>query len=143
MPDAPDLTLYDATVQAIAAATHLEDDRFLGSKAALLVLARKIDAWDVIVRWAVEDRDRDAKGGRPTVPQNDNVSISAYAKLSEQMGLTPTGQKALEQLPRTASAPERAAPKGDTPNGGPADEDGGKKARITAIRAGRPVPGAG
>jgi hypothetical protein len=138
-----DLTLYEATEKAIAAAKHLEDDRFLGSKAALLVLARKIDAWDVIVKWAVEDRDRDAKGGRPTVPQNDNVSISAYAKLSEQMGLTPTGQKALEQIPRTASAPERVTPKGDDPDGGTADEDGGKAARIAASRAGRSVPGAG
>jgi len=138
-----DPSLYDETVVALKAATHLADDRFRGSKAALLALARKIDAWDIIVRYAIEDRDAEAKGGRPTVPQNDNVSISAYAKLSEQMGLTPTGQKALEQMPRTGIKPEKATTKEGTPDGGSADEGRSKTARISSIRAGRSVPGAG
>jgi hypothetical protein len=30
------------------------------------------------------------------VPQNDNVSISAYLKYCDQLGLTPAGRKSLE-----------------------------------------------
>lgn len=123
----------DATLASFEVATYLTpaDE---GAKAALLALARKIDAWDVIVEWAFEDADED--GGRPRVPQNDNVSISAYLKGCEQLGLTPTGRAALAKLEaateatvtrarRASSAGQRVKP------AGPA-----KLARVTAMRAG-------
>ena len=86
--------LVQATEDAIAAAKHLTDmDQ--GALEALRALARKIDAWDQIVEWAIEDA-RGAEGKRPAVPQNDNVSISAYLKYCDQLGLTPAGRKSLE-----------------------------------------------
>jgi hypothetical protein len=139
----PSNTLVEATERAFEASPHLRDDRYAGAMAALLALARKIDAWDVIVRMAIEDRDADGKGGRPAVPQNDNVSIASYAKLSEQLGLTPSGQKALQHV-TSGNAPAKAkgatAPTtGGTDDGGQADGTG-KTAKITALRAGRSVP---
>ena len=65
-----------------------------GAIEALRALARKIDAWDMIVRWALDDAEDEDR--RPAVPQNDNVSISAFLKGCEQLGLTPTGRKALD-----------------------------------------------
>ena len=85
--------LLDATHKAIAAATHLTDED-AGAIEALILLARKIDAWDVIVQWAIEDAAED--DARPRVPQNDNVSISAYFKACDQLGLAPAGRKALD-----------------------------------------------
>lgn len=83
-----------ATEASIEAATHLTDlDK--GAIEAVLALARKIDAWDQIVEWALDDA-AESKDGRPKVPQNDNVSISAYLKGCEQLGLTPSGRKALD-----------------------------------------------
>lgn len=59
-----------------------------GAVAAARALARKIDAWDVIVDWALEDvQERDGKG-RPAVPANDNVSIASFLKYMEALGLT-------------------------------------------------------
>lgn len=91
MPD-----LVDATERAIEAAKHLTtaDD---GAIEAMRALARKIDAWDQVVQYALDDlAGEEAKGARPKVPQNDNVSISAYLKYCDQLGLTPAGRKALE-----------------------------------------------
>lgn len=86
--------LIDATESAIKAAKHLTemDD---GAVEALRALARKIDAWDQIVEWALDDA-RQSEGKRPSVPQNDNVSISAYLKACDQLGLSPVGRKTLE-----------------------------------------------
>jgi len=107
------MSLVDETLASFAAATHLseKDD---GPKAALILLARKIDAWDQIVGWALDDAAE--SGGRPTVPQNDNVSISAYFKACDQLGLTPSGRKALGLA-----------------GGGVSD----KKAKLTALRGGK------
>jgi hypothetical protein len=86
--------LVNETEHSIAAAKHLtEMDK--GAVEALRALARKIDAWDQIVEWALDDA-RAKDGGRPTVPQNDNVSISAYLKYCDQLGLSPAGRKSLE-----------------------------------------------
>lgn len=86
--------LIDATEDAIKAAKHLTDmDQ--GAVEALRALARKIDAWDQVVEWALDDA-RAAEGKRPAVPQNDNVSISAYLKYCDQLGLSPAGRKSLE-----------------------------------------------
>ena len=85
--------VFGSLEESIKASSHLTDlDR--GAMEALRALARKIDAWDVIVEWALDDAREDE--GRPRVPQNDNVSISAFLKGCEQLGLTPTGRKALD-----------------------------------------------
>lgn len=86
--------LVKATEEAIAAASHLVDSD-QGAVEAMRALARKIDAWDEIVAWAIEDA-AGQDGKRPSVPQNDNVSISAYLKYCDQLGLTPAGRKALD-----------------------------------------------
>jgi hypothetical protein len=86
--------LVEATEAAIKAATHLTDaDQ--GAIEAMRALARKIDAWDVIVEWALDDA-AGKKGARPAVPQNDNVSLPAYLKYCDALGLTPNGRKSLE-----------------------------------------------
>lgn len=92
-------SLVEATASAVEAATHLTpaDD---GAVAAMLALARKIDAWDQIVEYALDDIAGAAKGARPAVPQNDNVSLSAYLKFCDQLGLTPAGRaKLVEKKP--------------------------------------------
>ena len=86
--------LVTETEKSIAAAAHLTD-MDSGAKEAILALARKIDAWDQIVEWAIDDAVV-RPGTRPAVPQNDNVSISAYLKYCDQLGLTPAGRKSLD-----------------------------------------------
>lgn len=86
--------LVKATEDAIKAASHLVPSD-MGAVEAMRALARKIDAWDQIVDWALADA-ADRPGARPAVPANDNVSISAYLKYCDQLGLTPAGRKALE-----------------------------------------------
>lgn len=89
--------LVDATETAIAAAGHLTDADE-GAVEALRSLARKIDAWDVIVEWAL-DEAADLEQ-RPRVPQNDNVSLPTYLKFCESLGLTPAGRvKLVEKKP--------------------------------------------
>jgi hypothetical protein len=90
--------LIDATEVAIKAADHLTDMDD-GAVEALRALARKIDAWDRIVEFALDDvAGNESKGARPAVPQNDNVSISAYLKFCDQLGLTPAGRKSLDMV---------------------------------------------
>lgn len=86
--------LVAATEAAVVAADHLTDAD-AGAIEAMRALARKIDAWDQIVEWALEDAEDD--GSRPRVPQNDNVSISAYLKYCESLGLTPSGRSTLSK----------------------------------------------
>jgi hypothetical protein len=85
-------SIVQATEDAIAAADHLADAD-AGAVEALRALARKIDAWDVIVGWALDDA-REFES-RPTVPQNDNVSLPTYLKFCESLGLTPAGRARL------------------------------------------------
>lgn len=93
--------IIEATDLAIAAADHLTDAD-LGAVEALRLLARKIAAWDQIVEWALDDAARTES--RPAVPANDNVSISAYVKTCDQLGLTPAGRKSLvEKRPEAKS----------------------------------------
>ena len=86
------MSLLDATNEAIGAAAHL-GPMDAGAVEALRDLARKIDAWDVIVEWALDDI---AGGGRdsvrPAVPANDNTSLPTYLKFCESLGLTPAGR---------------------------------------------------
>jgi hypothetical protein len=88
------MSLVDETQAAVDAATHLTDQD-KGAVEAMFALARKIDAWDQIVEWALDDAREHEK--RPTVPQNDNVSLSAYLKFAESLGLTPAGRVKLAE----------------------------------------------
>jgi hypothetical protein len=88
------MTVFEQAKGSVEAASHLTS-MDVGAVEAYFALARKIDAWDEVVRWAIEDAGD--TGSRPTVPQNDNVSLSAFLKYSDQLGLTPAGRKALDQ----------------------------------------------
>jgi len=94
--------LLDATNEAIEKAAHLKDPVYAGSIEAIRSLARKIDAWDVIVQWALEDADE--RESRPAVPQNDNVSLASYLKYADALGLTPDSQGA---IPRKGAEPKK------------------------------------
>ena len=130
---APDLeiTLVEATRRAVAAEPRLRDPRYAAALVNLMRLARKIDAWDVIVQWAIEDQAGKGRGGRPAVPQNDNVSASAYAKQLAELGLTPAGRKSLGQPLRDFDTPERV-PAPPAEEKGPTD--GGKLSSLDAYR---------
>ena len=92
------MDLVAATELSITASKFEDVDA--GAVEALRALARKIQAWDVIVEFALGDA---AEGqSRPAVPQNDNVSISAYLKYCDQLGLTPAGRKVLGQKKEVA-----------------------------------------
>jgi hypothetical protein len=107
------IDLVAETEKAIQAATHLTDAD-AGAVEAMRALARKIDAWDQIVEFALEDAAE--REGRPSVPANDNVSISVYLKYCDQLGLSPAGRSALGLR-----------------DGGVSD----KKAKLTALRGGK------
>lgn len=87
-------SLAQATEAAIDAADHLTPAD-AGAIEALRALARKIDAWDRIVEWALDDAR--ANESRPPVPQNDNVSLPTYLKFCESLGLTPAGRGRLAE----------------------------------------------
>lgn len=106
------IDLIGATEKSINAARLDAVDS--GAVEALRALARKIQAWDEIVEFALEDADQMDK--RPAVPQNDNVSLSAYLKYCDQLGLSPAGRKALGLKKEAVDA---------------------KAAKLTALRGGR------
>lgn len=88
------MSILNAVDKALAAATHLDDlGADAGAVEALRALARKIDAWDEIVQWAIEDAAE--VDGRPKVPANDNTSLPTFLKYCEALGLTPGSRKAL------------------------------------------------
>ena len=89
------MSLVDETLAAVKAAGDNLTAADRGAVEAMLALARKIDAWDQIVRWALDDACDGER--RPTVPQNDNVSLSAYLKFAESLGLTPAGRAKLAE----------------------------------------------
>ncbi|MFJ9387719.1 hypothetical protein ACIRON_02790 [Nocardioides sp. NPDC101246] len=66
--------------------------------AAIRALADKIDAWDDIVQWAIEDAGAE---GRPKVPANDNVTLPTFLKFCESLGLTPAGRQRLADKKET------------------------------------------
>lgn len=108
------IDMVAATEKAIEAAKSHLTDADAGAIEALRALARKIDAWDQIVEWALDDAIQ--YDSRPAVPQNDNVSISAYLKYCDQLGLSPAGRKSLDVKGGSVS---------------------GKKAKLTALRGGK------
>ena len=83
----------DESVEA-ALDRSLRNAKHLRAKDAAAValarsLARKIDAWDVIVGWALDDvAEADGKA-RPAVPQNDNVSTATMLKTLTSLQLVP------------------------------------------------------
>lgn len=90
-----DESCVDATEIAIRAATHLTA-MDAGAIEALRKIARKIDAWDVIVQWALDDVDgKRGMDARPKIPEHDNVTIPTYLKYCDSLGLTPAGRERL------------------------------------------------
>lgn len=85
----------EALDMAVEAATHL-GPMDAGAIEAARALADKIDAWDVIVQWAVADAHDDGPTARPKVPANDNTSLPTFLRFCESLGLTPAGRKSLE-----------------------------------------------
>lgn len=79
------LSVSEALEASLAAATHLEP-KHAATVGAARALAAKIDAWDVIVQWALEDAAESES--RPKVPANDNTSLGTYSRYLEQLGLT-------------------------------------------------------
>lgn len=98
----------DASVSA-ALERSIRNASFLKAKdaaavAAARALARKIDAWDVIAEWALEDVHDEGK--RPAVPQNDNVSLASFLKYLDMLGLVPTTHQSKSAGRQTAAEPE-------------------------------------
>lgn len=93
------VSVFEGFQAAVAAADHVDAAGVdAAAVAAAGALARKIDAWDQIVEWALDDA---AGEGRPVVPANDNTSLPTFLKYCESLGLTPKVRGALdEQKPR-------------------------------------------
>ena len=86
-----DVSLEEALRRSVRNAKHLRV-RDAALVRAAFDLARKIDAWDQIVDWAIEDAAE--SGGRPAVPANDNVSLATFLKFMTTLGLVPPEQEA-------------------------------------------------
>lgn len=104
------MSLVEEFDRAVEAAGAQLDDRDKAAIALTRMLARKIDSWMVIVEWA--EKDADDQGGRPAVPQNDNVSMSAFLKALDALGLTPMSRKTIEAA-RFAKPTTEGAPSSD------------------------------
>lgn len=123
-------TALDASVEA---ATHLTD-MDLGVIEAARALADKIDAWDVIVEWALDDANQD-RTGRPKVPQNDNVSLASFLKYCESLGLTPAQRK--DRAPTTATPGVGSRKKSDEVVPGANSGSGSALGALRGIKGGR------
>lgn len=95
------VSVLEALDVAIAAATHLTP-RDTAAVAAARALAGKIDAWDQIVEWALDDA-AEREGARPKVPANDNVSLPSLLKYLDALQLVPPAEKAKPGPASTAS----------------------------------------
>jgi len=97
-----DSSVSEALERSIKNAKHLRA-KHSATIAAARALARKIDAWDVIVEWALDDA---AQGnGRPAVPANDNVSIASFLKYLDALGLTPGDEESAVKAGSAARPP--------------------------------------
>lgn len=88
------MTFDDESLEA-ALDRSLRNAKHLHAKDAAAVavarsLARKIDAWDTIVDWALGDVANADGKARPAVPQNDNVSAATMLKTLTALQLIPT-----------------------------------------------------
>lgn len=91
MPDFPAQSLAEALESALSAADHLEA-KHAATVVAARALAEKIDAWQVIVEWALEDAAESES--RPKVPANDNTSLPTFLKYMEALQLVPPAKSA-------------------------------------------------
>ncbi len=82
-----DESLLDALNRSLRNVKHLRA-RDAAAVAAARALAAKIDAWDEIVQWAVEDQS-ESGAARPAVPANDNVSLGSFLKYLDALQLLP------------------------------------------------------
>ena len=97
-----ELSVTDALERSIRNAKHLRA-RDSATIAAARKLARKIDAWDVIVDWALEDAAE--HNTRPAVPANDNVSIATFLKFMDTLGLVSPADEQPAAKAATPAAP--------------------------------------
>ena len=98
-------SVADALERAIAAADHLTA-RHAGAVAAARALAEKIDAWQIIVEWALDDAAVNDR--RPAVPANDNVSLPSFLKYLDALQLVPPAERA-KPGPTSAASPAQQA----------------------------------
>ena len=101
-----DVSLVAALDRSLRNAKHLRA-RDAAAVAAARALARKIDAWDVIVDWALEDASMNSNG-RPAVPANDNVSLATFLKYMDSLGLLPGGEAVKPAVKVKAGEPRSA-----------------------------------
>ena len=92
--------------RAIAGAQHLTE-RDAAAVAAARALAARIDAWDVIVQWAMEDAAESE--GRPKVPQNDNTSLPTYLKYLDALQLIPPAAEKAKPGPASQASDSQQA----------------------------------
>lgn len=115
MADFKRMSVLEALEASLEAATHLEP-KHAAVVGAARALAAKIDAWDVIVQWALDDAADTSM--RPRVPQNDNTSLGTYARYLEALGLTMVAPKpnAVKKLTPEPEPVEPDKPKPDSPS---------------------------
>ncbi|WHP18825.1 hypothetical protein [Cellulomonas sp. ES6] len=99
-------SLSEGLERALAAATHLTD-RDAAAIAAARALAHRIDVWDVIVQWAMEDAAD--TGSRPKVPANDNTSLPTYLKYLDALQLVPPAAEKAKPGPASSASPSQQA----------------------------------
>lgn len=97
-------SVSESLERAIRNAKHLRA-RDAAAVNAARALARKIDAWDVITQWALDDAAESK--GRPAVPANDNVSIASFLKYLDTLGLVPPVLAAASATPVKAPPPNQ------------------------------------
>ena len=107
MPESfDDTTVLGALNRSIMAATHLEP-KHAAAVAAARALAAKIDAWDVIVEWALDDAAVNDR--RPSVPANDNTSLPSFLKYLEALQLVPPAAEKAKPGPASTASPAQQA----------------------------------
>lgn len=98
------MSVFESFQVSVRAAAHVDAEGVdAGAVAAAGALAQKIDAWDQIVQWAIEDAAESES--RPKVPANDNTSLPTFLKYCEALGLTPMARKAVGDQPKKEADP--------------------------------------
>lgn len=81
----PDESVQDALERALRNAKHLKAVH-APAVAVMRSLAWKLDNWNTLAEIAIEESRE--TGGRPKVPQNDNVTAATFLKYCAALGLT-------------------------------------------------------
>lgn len=98
------MSVFESFQASVRAAAHVDAEGVdAGAVAAAGALAQKIDAWDQIVQWAIDDAAESES--RPKVPANDNTSLPTFLKYCEALGLTPMARKAVGDQPKKEADP--------------------------------------